>query len=166
MVYSRQGINNGNVKINNRALVLRLLFSNGAMSRSEIAEALNLTRATVTTICSDFFSQGLLVQMGEMVELSRAGRKKCPVALRYNRLSVLAINIYPGEISICLCDLKGSVYDSLVYENRRATSAEFILKEVARNCRMLLQNNDTARKDILGIGVVTIGPVDHEKGIS
>ena len=58
------GINLGNVKVSNRSAILKLLNDRGAMSRKDIAAELGLTPATVTLICSDLLSQGILCEKG------------------------------------------------------------------------------------------------------
>ncbi len=44
------------VKYSNQSAVLRLINNNGAMSRKDIAEAVGLTAASVTLICSELSS--------------------------------------------------------------------------------------------------------------
>ena len=62
------GINLGNVRIENRSAILKLLNDQGAMSRKDIALALGLTPATVTLICTELLSAGLLYEKGEAEE--------------------------------------------------------------------------------------------------
>ena len=70
------GINLENVKVSNRSAILKLLNDQGAMSRKDIALALGLTPATVTLICTELLSGGILCERGEVDEARRAGRKK------------------------------------------------------------------------------------------
>ena len=70
------GINLGNVKISNRSAILKLLNDYGAMSRKDIAIELGLTPATVTLICTELLSAGVLCEKGEVEEEKRAGRRK------------------------------------------------------------------------------------------
>ena len=48
------GVNMTNVKQINRSCVLQLLLTKGAMSRTDLANSLQLTTATLTSICNDF----------------------------------------------------------------------------------------------------------------
>lgn len=46
------------------------------MSRKDIAIELGLTPATVTLICTELISAGILCEKGEVEEERRAGRRK------------------------------------------------------------------------------------------
>ena len=59
------GINLGNVKMSNRSSILKLLNDCGAMSRKDIAIERGLTPATVTLICTELISAGILCEKGE-----------------------------------------------------------------------------------------------------
>lgn len=165
-MYAQRGINSGDVKINNRALVLKQLFACGPMPRSEIAATLNLTRATVTTICNDLFAQNLLVEKGEAVEDARAGRKKHLVDINYDALYVLSVNIHTDGTRLALCNLRGKEVDSLLLSSEAPTPPEAFLHQVAQSCIKLLWDNQRMEKDVLGVGVAVLGPVDHIRGVS
>ena len=69
------GLNHERIKYNNRNAILKLLNDNGQMSRKDIAEAIGLTTASVTNICTEELANGYLLEMGEVVEAEkRAGR--------------------------------------------------------------------------------------------
>ena len=103
------GINLGNVRIENRSAILKLLNDQGAMSRKDIALALGLTPATVTLICTELLSAGLLYEKGEAEEEKRAGRKKVLIDINYQYRFVLCISIEPEDTCITISDLKGAV---------------------------------------------------------
>lgn len=161
-----QGINSENVKINNRALVLKTLLSNDAIARSEIAQKLGLTRATVTSICNDFIKQGLLVELDELDEGRHAGRKKRPVALQKNCRFVLAISIHSSITTVNICDLKGNPKDGTSLQSNSAIPPEDFLQQIAACCTKLLWQNHLTAEWILGVGVAILGPVDQNNGIS
>ena len=52
----------GSAALSNRALTLRLLFSHGALSRTDIADSLEITTAAVTSIVGELLEEGLVVQ--------------------------------------------------------------------------------------------------------
>ncbi len=100
------GVNMTNVKQINRANVLRLLLSRGAMSRTDLANELNLTTATLTSICSDFIQRGLIIQSGK-TELQNSGRKKCPLRINPTYKYVVAISLHYNGHVIAITDLCG-----------------------------------------------------------
>lgn len=161
-----KGQNIENVKVINRASTLRLLLANGPMSRSDIAAELSITPATVTLICNEFFEKNLLIQQEECESPGKVGRKKFPVDINYGYRHVLAININPVETAITLCDLAGSVRDSLAMPTENSAPADAFLAKVAERCTRMVWDNRLGIDDILGAGVTVLGPVDHAAGIS
>lgn len=163
---SGKGQNIENVKINNRASTLRLLLANGPMSRSEIAVELSITPATVTSICNEFFKKNLLVQHEECDSPGKVGRKKCPVGMNYDYKHCLAIDITPHGTTIAVCNLSGNLVDSCLMPVENAMPPERFLAQVAERCTKMLWDNRLSGNDILGVGVTTLGPVNHLDGIS
>ncbi len=71
-----QGMNLENVKSRNQSAIIGLLYDHGPMSRKDIAEAVGLTAASVTLICTELIENGIIVELGEVTTEKRAGRKK------------------------------------------------------------------------------------------
>ena len=161
-----KGQNIENVKINNRASVLRLLFAKSPMSRVDIASKLNLTPSTVTIICNDFFSRNLLVQHKGSDMERKVGRKKSPIAINYNYKFVLAIHIHAQQTDIYVCNLAGERIRSMAVPTNKALSPQAFLALVAADCIKLLWALGFSNEDMLGVGVSIIGPVNHVRGVS
>ena len=102
------GINLEIVKISNRSAILKLLNDHGAMSRKDIAIELGLTPATVTLICTELLSAGILCEKGEVEEQKRAGRRKVLIDINYRFRYVLSVSIEAAETCIAISDLRGS----------------------------------------------------------
>ena len=69
------GANMETVRRRNRAAILKYINDHGPASRKDLAEALGLTPAAVTQICTDLF-EGILIETGINVKSNGAGRKK------------------------------------------------------------------------------------------
>lgn len=82
----KTGTNTNNLKYSNRSLALQLLFAHGTLSRTDIADCLNITTAAVSTIVNDFLKEELLIQKENVPQesLPRAGRRKAPLSINYN----------------------------------------------------------------------------------
>ena len=55
------GANMETVRKRNRAAILKFINDHGSASRKDLADALGLTPAAVTQICTDLFAEGILV---------------------------------------------------------------------------------------------------------
>lgn len=160
------GYNFGNVKVNNRSALLNLLNEQGAMSRKDLAEALGLTPAAVTSICSELLAAGILTEEGTMREERRVGRKKVMVGINYIYRYALAISIELVSTTITVSDLKGDYHMSKQIPTLVDVSSESFLEQVAQVGLQLLQSQNIPEKMILGVGVSVPGPVDRETGVS
>lgn len=160
------GINLENVKLSNRSSILKLINDRGAMSRKDIAIELGLTAATVTLICTEMITAGILRERGEVEEQKRAGRKKVWIDINYEYKYVLSISIEAGETCIVVCDLKGRPLSLKTIKTDTAATPELFLKEVAGECKSLLWEQGTVKEQILGLGISVPGPVKRSCGVS
>jgi len=165
MIMGYTGINLGNVRVENRSAILKLLNDQGAMSRKDIALALGLTPATVTLICTELLSAGLLHEKGEAAE-KRAGRKKVLIDINYQYRSVLSVSIEPEDTCITISDLEGAVTACAALKTDGTRPPEQFLTEVAEKAKVLMWEHGVAKDAILGVGVSVPGTVRRETGVS
>ena len=166
MYMSYQGINLENVKLQNRSSILRLINNNGAMSRKDIAEAVGLTAASVTLICTELLEEGVIVELGEAVEKKRAGRKKILVDINHDYKNVLCIAIEAEETYISLTNLKGEVLENKLLDTDKKSAPEVFLKNVTDECKKLLWEKDIQKDKIMAVAVTIPGKVDRAAGKS
>lgn len=159
------GVNMTDVKQNNRSSVLRLLLTNGAMSRIDLANEMNLTAATLTTICRDFLQKGLL-QQSDIGQAILSNRKKCPLEINRHFRHVIAISLhYTGHV-IALTDLRGSAIATQHIAAEPDCDPGRFFKEIANLCIRMLWENGVSSDSVLGVGICVIGPVDDNRGIA
>lgn len=166
MKHKFEGINQENVKQSNRSAILKLLCSEGAMSRKDIAQIIGLTPAAVTLICSELMEEGVLVEKGEAEQEKRAGRRKILVDINYGFKKVLCIRIEVGETYLTLTDLAGNKLSEKSILTDRAAGPEDFLENVATSSKNMMWEAGVAKEDILAGGVSVTGIVDRKKGIS
>jgi biotin operon repressor len=81
----------------NRALLLRHVIDYGASSRAEIAEALGISKVTITSIANDLVTDGLLIETGRTEGAS--GRPAALVELHPKLGTVLGVDVQPQVIT-------------------------------------------------------------------
>lgn len=160
------GINLGNVKTSNRSAILKLLNDCGAMSRKDIAVKLGLTPATVTLICTDLISAGILCEKGEMEEARRAGRRKILIDINYQYSFVLSISIEAAKTCIAISNLKGRSFAVKELPTDGTQEPEKFLKKVTDEGKALMWEHGITKDRVLGIGVSVPGPVNRKSGVS
>jgi ROK family/MarR family len=83
----------------NRALLLRHVIDHGASSRAEIAEALGISKVTITSIANDLVTDGLLTETGRTEGTS--GRPAALVELHSRLGTVLGVDVQPQLVTSC-----------------------------------------------------------------
>jgi hypothetical protein len=81
----------------NRASLLRHVIDHGASSRAEIAEALGISKVTITSIANDLVTDGLLIETGRTEGAS--GRPAALVELHPKLGTVLGVDVQPRVIT-------------------------------------------------------------------
>lgn len=166
----QQGIGKLVLKKKNRGQVLRLLKSLGPMSRIDIADALNLTRAAVTIIINEMIEQNILHEVGEAYPQSYEkipkGRKKILIDINHNYKFVIGAVIEGDEISIGLCTLAGDVLDKLNTDVTATSTAAEIMEFVSKGISLMLTNSCLEAKRVLGIGIGIQPSVFELMGVS
>lgn len=157
------GVNMTNVKQINRSYVLQLLLTNGAMSRTDLANALHLTTATLTSICGDFIQRGLITQ-SEKTDQHNSGRKKCPLEINVTYKYVVAISLHYNGHVVAITDLRGNPVAMESFTVAEPYDPASFFKEVAGICIRLLWEQQISCDAVLGACACIIGSVDQDRG--
>lgn len=155
---------NRNVKNFNKHSVVDLIrFAGKGISRTEIAQELGLTRASVTIIINDLIDGGIILETES--RSTRSGRP--PIVLEINPKSglVAAIDMGATHLSVALGDFSAHILDEKEQSFRIADGPKQCLEEADRALRSILEKNDVVLADLSAIGVSVPGPVITETGM-
>lgn len=161
-------MNTNNLKPSNRSLTLQLLFSHGTLSRTDIADYLDITTAAVTTIVNEFLEEGLLIQKEELVpgNQPRAGRRRAPLCINYDWRYVLAVDIHSYYVNIAVTNLKGNILVEETSLTPATSDSRALCSNIASECIKMLWKASIPVEKILGAGITIIGPVNQYEGIA
>lgn len=129
--------------------IVRILFTEGATSRKNLASILNVSKAATTQICSNLLSLGLIKESGEVTS-GKVGRKELLITLNEKAFVIFGLEIKRNEVTFSITDFIGN---KLYF--KKFTSLDLCLSEVKK----LKRNYD----NILGLNVLIRGFVDEEK---
>ncbi|WP_441246996.1 ROK family protein [Kitasatospora sp. McL0602] len=154
----------GSTRRNNLGVVLRLLRENGAQSRTRIAAAAGLPKATVSVLVTELIQRGL-VREGELDRAGAVGRPHRMVELDGSRVCGIGAEVGVDHVTVMALDLSGAV----VHEQRRGISIPELspqeaLREVAVMVRAALRVVGARGLGVAGVVLVTQGAVDTETG--
>lgn len=146
------------LRLNNQKRVLTLLRKLRVTSRQDIAQALLLSKNTVSLIIDEMLEHGLIDELGP-VSVSAAGRPKIEISLRPDKLKSAGIMVEPQVIHWCVCDYFSRVITESAWHTE-ATQATAVLEEVGRCCGEMVEKHP----ELIGIALGFPGIVDPQRG--
>ena len=116
----------------NGAAALSLLWSDGPLTRAEMARRLNLTKASVASIIAQLESGGLVQEMDSLRSV-KAGRPGTFVGIRPEGRYFIGIEIGVDRMNLVIMDLTGTViHKAEKYERFSDKPESFALGELAK----------------------------------
>lgn len=165
---SDSGISILDLKRRNRMQILRVIRENGPISRVDISEALQITRAAVTMITNEMIAQNILEEVGEMRTDSpdtRKGRRK--VLLDINPTFRFAFGVYIDEesVSVGMTTLTMATMEKRTFPIDDSTTMEEILSMIGEAVPMMLKNSCLKSEHIIGIGIGVMPQMWEKMGV-
>lgn len=137
-------------KRRNLRTILRVVASEGATSRAEVARTTSLTRATVSTLVGDLIEDGLVIEVGH----GKSDGGKPPTLIAVNRsgrdliVADLSTSPFTGTIVDLLCDATGPVLTATQSGNHQADLDDLLDRLI-----------DSAENPLMGIGIASPGVI-------
>ncbi|MGV9673769.1 ROK family protein [Nocardia sp. NPDC003482] len=145
---------------NSAGAVLRVVLEQGAVPRSAIARAANLSPATVTAQVRALVAAGLLVELPETAGPAKVGRPHSPLSLDVTGNAVIGVHIAAEHATVAVLDIAGGVRLSHRLPHRGPDPDE-ILATAAAEVRRI---RDELTERVIGVGVAVGGWVDPRAG--
>ncbi len=167
-----RGLSAVDVRMRNRAGLLRLIHSHGAIARNDLARSLGLTRASVTILANELLDEGLIVEAGSSGGIGKVGRRKIFLRIRPEAGKLLGVGIDAERMQVLIADLAGSV---VAVRNLPSPAARLgkerepgpaLVRAVAEAAAELLGGRAPVEAGVLGAGLGVTGRVDARSGIS
>ena len=144
----------------NKAAVLFLLMREGELSRIRIAAKTGLTGASVTQLCKELISEGLVEESGEVTK-SVAGRRETLLRFAGERIAAVGVNIESDNTHVSLCTwnevLAEEIYPTQMLFERGIDKLNERIAELASAC---------GGRKFVGVGIAASGIADERSGVS
>ena len=139
-----------NVRRQNRAQVMALIFANPKIDRTELAARIGVSNAAITNITGELLAAGLIEEVKTDKNTVNRGRK--PVGLRINGTGgfVLGVNVLATNVSVVLADICGHVIDRVDLNPRRIEDPNKTLDELKVAKTELLDRNNVPLNRLSG----------------
>lgn len=141
--------------------MLSLLYKNPGLSRSDLAEMLDLDRGTVSRVVQYLLSRGLVKEGEEIQESSdQAGRKKVPLFISDTSGYTIGLEVQYEFIKYgAVSPLGKELSSGIVFRDPKGDLIEDILSAVE------LARQGQAKTRLFGVGIALSGLVDPIHGI-
>lgn len=156
-----RGLNGQQAKQYNKALLLKIIATQGPISRVRLSKLTQLSKMTISNLVSEYIAEGVVFEKG--TEESVAGRKPALLDVVPDALLTLGVYISREYVQAGIVDLKGSMMRS---EQVRLSAAE-TETSFMRKLFMLTDSvvRDNMAQNLWGIGISSIGPLNVREGV-
>ncbi len=145
-----------------RAALLDVIRAAGQISRVDLARETGLTGATVSTVVRRLIDDGLVVEVGRAE--STGGKPAVLLSLEPEARYAVGVHLDDGGITYVIADLGGAVVSRWRRPGAGADAPAAVVERVASEVRTLVSQAGIDRDRILGLGVVSPGPVTQASG--
>lgn len=151
------------IKNFNRHAVIDLIrFTPGGISRVELAEQLQLTRAAITTIINDLQASGLVREVGHS---SPPSSRRIVLEICPQRGKVVGVDIGATHVTFLLADYSAAILDEQTIPLDIRKAPQVCLEKVDSTLKKLLERNALTLEQIDSLGVGIPGPVSADEGL-
>lgn len=151
------------LKTLNRMAIVRQLSAHPGLSRAALAEALMLTKSTVSGLVRELIDEGWLLER-EVVATGELGRRPTPLFIHQGRLVLLGADIGVDGVQAVATSLTGDILGRLRSPLDARRDPHSALAQLARLLLQLQARLDGATQRVIGIGVGLPGSVDESTG--
>lgn len=156
------GSNINDIQKKNRSIVLQTLMEHPEISRVELARITELNKATITNIIHEFFSAGIVKEIGP-IEASN-GRKVAGLSLCMEDTVTVVIYIHNTYMMTAVCNVHGKIRNDTWIAYRDDHDMESVLNQYKEEIQKQLNYCGAEKFKVLGISVATLGWLFHENG--
>lgn len=143
----------------NRGLILKLIATGQCHSRIELAKETELTKMTITNIVSEFRLNDYVVEAEERPNDVR-GRNPITVEISQGAPKVIGVLIAKDRCEAVLCDLNLQILKRERSDYGREMTEQMLFSKICGLIDCML----CEEKNIFGIGVACIGPINIAEG--
>jgi predicted NBD/HSP70 family sugar kinase len=151
----------------NRVAVVRHLCSHPGLSRAAVAEALGLTKSTVSLLVRELMDDGWLVERA-VVATGELGRRPTPLFINPGRLVLMGAEVGVEGVLVVATSLTGEVLARAqrpyAKSSGKADEAQAGLAMLGDMLLDVQSRLDSRAQEVIGIGVGLPGGVDEASG--
>jgi len=153
------------IKKMNTNAILNVIRDKGPISRADIAKALSLNPATISSNVNDLIGARLIKEIGSGE--SNGGRKPILLTLNSAPNYIIGVHTELSHVNIGIINLDGKIIvkNKYKYNNNQVVAGD-IISTIVKGIKDIMEISNVDTQKIIGIGLGIHGLVDSEKGVS
>ncbi|MFP8888005.1 ROK family transcriptional regulator [Streptomyces mangrovi] len=146
-----------------RAAVLDVIRAAGTISRVGLINATGFTGATISTVVRRLIDDGLVVETGRAE--STGGKRRVLLQLNQSSRYAVGVHLDHAGITYVLTNLGGSVVARMSRAGAGAEDPPAVVERMAGEVGALVEGVGVGRERVLGLGLVSPGPLTPTSGM-
>lgn len=139
------------IKQSNKSLVLKTLWMNSPISRTELANSTGLNKATITNIIAKCETEGLIKNVGN--RSTGVGRSHSLIMFNNQKGVCIGVSIWSRQVEIGVTDLSANVLWKDSFQKDSNSNIFSLLDQTATMINTAIEQNVTDDMPLLGIGI-------------
>ncbi|MEE1941192.1 ROK family transcriptional regulator [Streptomyces sp. TRM 70361] len=149
--------------MNSRAAVLDVIRAAGTISRVGLVNATGFTGATISTVVRRLIDDGLVVETGRAE--STGGKRRVLLQLNQSSRYAVGVHLDHAGLTYVLTNLGGSVLARMTRAGAGAEDPPAVVARMASEVDALIDGVGVRRERVLGLGLVSPGPLSPTSGM-
>ncbi len=159
----RGGANLPLVSSYNRGVILEAIRAAGPVSRVELSGITGLTPPTVSNIVRRLMEHGLVVEAGQGP--STGGKPRTLLRLNPSARYAVGVQLGAEAIRYVVTDLSGTTVARVRRPGAGPAGPMSVVDRIAAETKALLEQAEIDAARVIGVGVASPGPLDHDRGV-
>lgn len=152
------------IRTRNRTRLLRLLFSNGTLSRHDLSMRSGLTFASISRITKELISEGICYEGDSYRTDNSLGRRRVEICINPHGATVVAICMSAFSSQVAITDLLGNASHRQDIPARVTRDPNATVQYIGEYLNKLITNGEVQRGKLQGATVAIAGSVDQQTG--
>ncbi|MEU7530544.1 ROK family transcriptional regulator [Saccharothrix sp. NPDC042600] len=146
-----------------KAAVLDVIRAAGTISRVGLISATGFTGATISTVVRRLIDEGLVVETGRAE--STGGKRRVLLQLNHASRYAVGVHLDHAGITYVLTNLGGAVVARISRAGAGAAEPATVVNRMSTEVTALIEGVGVERERVLGVGLVSPGPLSPATGM-
>ncbi|MFI9576171.1 ROK family protein [Microbispora rosea] len=146
-----------------KAAVLDAIRAAGTISRVGLAAATGFTGPTISALVRKLIQEGLVVETGRAE--STGGKRRVLLQLNHTARYAVGVHLDHASVTHVVTDLSGAVVARITRRGAGVEEPRTVVSRIAAEISGLIESIGVERERVLGIGLVSPGPLGLTPGI-